>query len=193
MTYFNGTNIINTTNMPINFGNLFGEILTIFTLFVAPGLIMVSILTYPIWPRMDRAWWISMVRNVAIGIAGLAAIIALELAMYFWTIPILSFIFRHEGKILVGGLVTTILGIWAYIAYEDYKLSGNTALNGHLWGAFHITSTILFIIAFINFHQQAMAHIALIWGFVSFYGLISLLDENYKRVTYNGYFPPRLR
>jgi hypothetical protein len=88
---------------------------------------------------------------------------------------VLRFIFRHETKILWGGMVATILGMWAYIAHEDYKHSGHRAITSHLWGLFHVICTTLFIIAFINFHQQAMAHVALVWVFASFMGLVQCL------------------
>ena len=151
------------------------EVLAGMALLFAPMLLMFLVLTYPIWPRMDAAWWKRAARNVGLGVAGLAVLLFVEYAMFFWTIPVLRFIFRHETKILWGGVVATILGMWGYIAHEDYKLSGHRALVSHLWGAFHTICAALFITAFLYFHQQAMAHVALVWVFASFIGAVQHL------------------
>jgi hypothetical protein len=127
----------------------------------------------------NAAWWAAARYNAATFLGMMTATFALMAAMYFWTIPVLSFLFRHDGKIAVGGLVATILGIWGRCAYENYKIE--VALKRRHAGLhdllllFHLICCTLFITAFIHFHTQAMAHIALVWGFTSVVGLIQYL------------------
>jgi hypothetical protein len=111
-------------------------------------------------------------------LAFVAAVLLIEAALltglYFFTIPVLSFIFKHETKFFVGALVAGLLYTWAHCAWLNYK--DNVALKrpnpGHssLWGVFHIICLTLFITAFINFHSQAMAQVAMIWAMASTYG-----------------------
>ena len=146
---------------------------------LAVPLLMFFILTYDIWIKKDRAWWAAAARNVGLFVAGLAAVAALEAAMYFWTIPILSFLFRHETKIFWIGLTGTILGIWGHCAYENYKvevaLKRKHAGHADAWLLFHLICTALFVTALINIHTQAMAQVALVWGFTSVVGLVQYL------------------
>jgi hypothetical protein len=108
---------------------------------------------------------------LAFGTAVLLLSAALMTGLYFFTIPVLSFIFKHETKLLVGALVAGILYIWAHCAWLNYK--DEVALKrphpGHssLWGVFHIVCLALFVTAFINFHPQAMAQVAMIWFMAS--------------------------
>lgn len=122
------------------------------------------IMTADVWVRKDAAWWAATGRTVAAFLGFLTASFALAAAMYFWTIPVLRFIFSHKTKILWGSVVAIILGIWSYTAYEDYKFSGPRTLNAHLCGAFHTVCIVLFITAFINFHDQGMALTAMLWA-----------------------------
>lgn len=146
---------------------------------LAVPLLMFFTLTFDIWVKKDRAWWVAAARNVGLFVAALAAIAALEAAMYFWTIPILSFLFRHATKILWLGLTGTILGIWGHCAYENYKvevaLKRKHAGHADAWLLFHFICTALFVTALINIHTQAMAHVALVWGFTSVVGLVQYL------------------
>ena len=148
--------------------------LTALPFMFAVPLLMFFTLTYPIWPRMDRAWWTAAARNVGLSVAALAALAALEVAMYFWAVPVLFFFFRHSGKIALCGLVGTILGIWAHCAYENYKtevaLKRKHAGHSDAWLFFHFVCMALFFTALIHVHTQAMAHVALVWAFASFVG-----------------------
>lgn len=145
----------------------------------AVPLLMFFTLTFDVWRQKDRAWWAAAARNVGLFVAALGAIAALEVAMYFWTIPVLSFFARHSGKIALCGLVGTILGIWGHCAYENYKtevaLKRKHAGHSDAWLLFHFVCMALFVTAFINFHQQAMAHVALVWGFTAVVGLVQYL------------------
>ena len=146
---------------------------------LAVPILMFFTLTFDIWRKKDRAWWVAAARNVGLFVVALAAIAALEVAVYFWTIPVLSFFARHATKILWIGLVGSILGIWAHCAYENYKvevaLKRKHAGHADAWLLFHLICTTLFITAFINFHTQAMAHVALVWGFTSVVGLVQYI------------------
>lgn len=132
---------------------------------VLPSLIMFIVLA---WPRMDRAFWAAAGRNVAAFTAIMVLWAALMTAAYYLTIPVLSLLFRHAGKLLTGGLVGSIAYMWAYCAYENYKVE--VALKrphaGHrdLWLLFHTICVGLFATALAYINKQAMAHVALLWG-----------------------------
>jgi hypothetical protein len=129
---------------------------------------MFAVLTYPIWPRMDRAFWTATARNAGLFAGMLVASFALLSAAYYWAIPALSFIFRHAGKLFTGGLVGSIAYMRAHCAYENYKV--DVALKrphaGHndLWLLFHTICVGLFATALAYINKQAMAHVALLWG-----------------------------
>jgi hypothetical protein len=146
---------------------------------VAVPLLMFFTLTFDVWRQKDRAWWAAAARNVGLFVAALVAIAVLEVAMYFWAVPVLFFFFRHATALLWTAIVGTILGIWAHCAYENYKtevaLKRKHAGHADAWLLFHLICTTLFITAFIHAHAQAMAHVALVWGFTAVVGLVQYL------------------
>ena len=145
----------------------------------AVPLLMFLTLTFDLWRQKDRAWWAAAGRQVAAFLGMVAGSVALMAAMYFWTVPILSFIFRHATALLWTAIVGTIVGIWAHCAYENYKvevaLKRKHAGHADAWLLFHVICTALFITAFIQTHTQAMAHVALVWSFTSVVGLVQYL------------------
>ncbi len=177
----------NSTILPMPFATVLANMALLF----APFAIMFIALTYDIWAHKDRGWWASATRTVVSTLAAFAGFMVvcfgLLLSMYYWTIPVLFFIADHRAQLILGCMAATILGIWAYIAYEDYKLTGSC--TGHIWGLFHVVCTTLFITAFIYQHPQAMAWIALIWGFASFFGLIENLEGQQRlEILRQAYF-----
>lgn len=145
----------------------------------AVPLLMFFTLTFDVWRNKDKAWWVAAAHNVAAFLGMVACTGALMAAMYFWTIPVLSFFARHAAKLFWTAIVGTIVGIWAHCAYENYKvevaLKRKHAGHADAWLLFHVICTALFITAFIHFHTQAMAHVALVWGFTSVVGLVQYL------------------
>lgn len=159
----------------------FTSVLANMALFFTPLALIFIVLTYDIWVRKDRAWWAAAGRNVVAFLGMLGICFALQVCVYYWAVPVLFFIADHQVAIFWWGMTATFTGIWAYIAYDDYKLSGQQGLTNHLWGLFHVACFALFITAFIYQHAQAMAWIALIWGFASFFGLIENLEGQQRR------------
>lgn len=126
--------------------------------------------------REKAAWWAAARYNLSLFAGMILAYCALMSAMYFWTIPVLSFFARHAAKLFCIALVGTIVGIWAHCAYERYKqevaLKYKHAGHNDAWLFFHVICISLFTTAFIQFHTQAMAHVALVWFTISFGGFL---------------------
>jgi hypothetical protein len=145
-------------------GNLL-ETLAGMALILSPCLIMFAALT---WPRMDRAFWTAMARNAGLFVGMLGVCLALLSAAYYWTIPVLSFIFRHEAVLATGALLAGITFMWTHCAYENYKvevaLKRPRAGHNDLWLLFHTICAGLFATALAYINTQAMAHVALLWG-----------------------------
>jgi hypothetical protein len=134
-------------------------------IFVLPPLIMFIVL---IWQRMDRAFWAAAGRNVAAFLGMMVASFALLSAAYYWAIPVLSFIFRHDAALATGALLAGIIYMWTHCAYENYKvevaLKRPHAGHNDLWLLFHTICVGLFATALAYINTQAMAHVALLWG-----------------------------